>query len=171
MVAEAWRAWQRRLHWAVAGLVFGNLALGLAMEAVPLSLLLVKFLSYQLHKSLGLLVLGLTLWRLGLRGVVGRPAAVGGWAAALGQGVLYSLLIGVPVLGWMTAAAAPGDVPTWFFLLLRVPGPFGSDAGLYAVLWPAHLWAAVVLGVLAVGHAGMAVRHGGAVLRGMWVGK
>ena len=55
----AWSAAQRRLHWAMAALVFVNFLLALVMVALPLSALLAKILTYQLHKSLGLLLIPL----------------------------------------------------------------------------------------------------------------
>ena len=107
----AWSAAQRRLHWAMAALVFVNFLLALVMVALPLSALLAKILTYQLHKSLGLLLIPLWAWRLWLLARRGRPAqpVLPAWqqgAAPLGQGVLYALLIAVPVLGFLSAAAA-----------------------------------------------------------------
>ena len=60
----AWSVAQRRLHWAMAALVFVNFLLALVMVALPLSALLAKILTYQLHKSLGLLLIPLWVWRL-----------------------------------------------------------------------------------------------------------
>ncbi|MFM7778751.1 MAG: cytochrome b, partial [Alphaproteobacteria bacterium] len=119
----AWSVAQRRLHWAMAGLVAANFLLALVMVALPLSALLVKILTYQLHKSLGLLLIPLWVWRLWLLLRRGRPAPVAlpGWqqgAARLGHGTLYGLLVAVPVLGFLTGAAAPVAVETVFFLIL-----------------------------------------------------
>ncbi|MFN9096811.1 MAG: cytochrome b [Alphaproteobacteria bacterium] len=175
---SAWSAAQRRLHWAMAGLVFANFLLALAMVALPLSALFAKILTYQLHKSLGLLLIPLWVWRLWLLWRHGRPAPVAlpGWqqgAARLGQGVLYALLIAVPVLGFLTAAAAPIAVETVFFLILPVPHPFPPDQTLYDLLRPLHQGAAWGLVVLALGHGAMAIHHhrqGLPVLRLMWRG-
>ena len=100
----AWSVAQRRLHWAMAALVFVNFLLALVMVALPLSALLAKILTYQLHKSLGLLLIPLWAWRLWLLARRGRPAPVAlpAWpqgAARLGPGVHNALLIAVPVLG------------------------------------------------------------------------
>lgn len=158
-----WSRAQRRLHWTVALLVPLNLALALVMVDLPWQPLAPKFLSYQLHKSLGLLVFGFVLWRLWLRWRRGRP--VSGLAmqeqrlAALGHGLLYALLLTVPVLGWLVAAAAPGGVPTTLFLVLPIPHPFGEDEALFTLLRPVHRAAAWALVLLALGHAALAVRH------------
>lgn len=182
MAAEApfaWSAAQRRLHWAMAALVFMNFLLALVMVALPISALLAKILTYQLHKSLGLLLIPLWVWRLWLLARRGRPAAAAlpGWqrsAARLGQGLLYALLIAVPVLGFLSAAAAPIGVETVFFLILPIPHPFPPDQALYDMLRPLHQGAAWGLVVLASGHAAMAIHHhrrGLSVLRVMWRGR
>jgi cytochrome b561 len=175
----AWSLAQRRLHWAMAALVFVNLLLALVMVALPLSALLAKILTYQLHKSLGLLLIPLWVWRLWLLARRGRPASVAlpasqQSAARLGQAVLYALLIAVPVLGFLSAAAAPIGVETVFFLILPIPHPFAPDQALYDVLRPLHQGAAWGLVVLALGHGAMAIHHhrqGLPTLRLMWRGR
>ena len=175
----AWSVAQRRLHWAMAGLVFFNFLLALVMVALPLSALLAKILTYQLHKSLGLLLIPLWAWRLWLLWRQGRPAPVTlpAWqqgAARFGQAMLYALLIAVPVLGFLSAAAAPIAVETVFFLILPIPHPFAPDQALYDVLRPLHQGAAWALVLLALGHVAMAIHHhrqGLPVLRLMWRGQ
>jgi len=174
----AWSVAQRRLHWAMAALVFVNFLLALVMVALPLSALLAKILTYQLHKSLGLLLIPLWVWRLWLLARRGRPAPVvlPAWqhsAARLGQAVLYTLLIAVPVLGFLSAAAAPIGVETVFFLILPIPHPFAPDQALYDLLRPLHQGAAWGLVVLALGHGALAIHHhrrGLPILRLMWRG-
>ncbi|MCA3381120.1 MAG: cytochrome b [Roseomonas sp.] len=175
----AWSVPQRRLHWAMAALVFVNFLLALVMVALPLSALFAKILTYQLHKSLGLLLIPLWVWRLWLLARRGRPASVAlaGWqqgAARLGQSALYALLIAVPVLGFLSAAAAPVAVETVFFLILPIPHPFPPDQALYDLLRPLHQGAAWALVVLAMGHGAMAIHHhrrGLPILRLMWRGR
>jgi len=160
----------------MAALVFLNFLLALVMVALPLSALLAKILTYQLHKSIGLLLLPLWAWRLWLLARRGRPASVTlpGWqqgAARLGQGLLYALLIAVPLLGFLSAAAAPIAVETVFFLILPIPHPFPPDQALYDLLRPLHQGAAWGLVGLALGHGALAIHHhrrGLPILRGMW---
>jgi cytochrome b561 len=160
----AWSRAQRWLHWATAGLLLGTLLLSVAMVQLPLTQLLAKFLAYQLHKSLGLLVLALVVARLALRARRPAPELSGlspGSArlARLGQGALYALLLAVPVLGWLVAQLAPGPVPTTLFLVVPVPHVLDPDPWLYAWLRPIHQAAAYLLLLLATVHALLALRH------------
>lgn len=160
----AWSPWQRRLHWWTAGFLVLTLALSVAMVNLPLTQLLAKFLAYQLHKSFGLLVFGLVLIRLLLRAARPAPALEGlsprlRRLARLGQGVLYGLLLAVPVLGWLAGQAAAGPVPTTLFLVIPVPHVLDPDPALYAWLRPVHQAAAYLLILLAAAHAALALKH------------
>ena len=88
--------------------------------------------------------------------------------------VLYVLLIATPVLGYLVAATAPAQVPTFYLLLINVPHLLATDAGRYEVLMPIHRAAALLLVFLAAGHAAAAIDHhrrGGATLARMWRGE
>jgi cytochrome b561 len=163
--SDGWSAAQRRLHWAVAALVLAAFAVGLAMVALPLTQLLAKIIAYQVHKTIGLLVPPLVLWRLWLRARRGRPAGDAGlpaWqhrAAAAGHAALYGLLIVVPVLGYLSASTAPGQVETVMFLLIPVPHVLEPDEATYETLRATHRLLAWTLVVLAAGHAAVAMMH------------
>lgn len=149
----------------MAALVFSGFAIGLVMVALPLSQLLAKIIAYQLHKTIGLLVALLVLWRLALRARRGRPAeddAIPAWqrrAAGVGHAALYALLIVVPVLGYLSASTAPGQIPTTLFLVIPVPHLLPPDAAAYAALRTVHRILAWTLVLLAFGHAGAAAVH------------
>ena len=110
---QVWPAPQRWLHGWTAGLVLLGFAIAWIMVALPFTQLLLKFRLYQAHKTIGLIVLVLVCMRLFLRALWRRPGRdedlpawqlrVVGW----GHGVLYALLLAVPVLGYLTAATAP----------------------------------------------------------------
>jgi cytochrome b561 len=137
---------RRHLHWWTAALVTIGFAIAWIMTALPVTELLVKFLLYQLHKSLGLCVAGLAALRLVLAWRAGdRPRGL--------QFALYVLLLVVPLLGYLTAAASPTTVPTLFFLLFRVPHAIAPDPAVFDALRPAHKWLAIGLLALAVWHA------------------
>lgn len=174
-----WSRAQRRLHWWIAALVFAGFALGWVMVAVPLRQLLLKFALYQLHKTIGLTVFGLTAIRFFTRLRRGRP----GWDAVLPRWqrhaaetmhvLLYGLLFVVPMLGYLTAAASVTEVPTLFLGVIPIPHIVASDAALSAIVTPVHRVLAVALVLLACGHALAAVRHhvlGSDALRRMWRG-
>jgi cytochrome b561 len=137
---------RRHLHWWTAALVTIGFAVAWIMTALPVTELLVKFLLYQLHKSLGLCVSGFAALRLFLAWRAGdMPRGL--------QAVLYVLLLIVPLLGYLTAAASPTTVPTLFFLLFRVPHVIAPDQAVFDAIRPLHKWLAIGLVGLAVWHA------------------
>lgn len=140
-------------------------AIGLIMVALPLTQLLAKIIAYQAHKTIGLLVPPLVIWRLVLRARRGRPADEPGlpaWqhrAAALGHAALYALLIVVPVLGYFSASTAPGQIETVMFLLIPIPHILEPDEATYDTLRAIHQILAWTLVILATGHATVAIAH------------
>ncbi len=140
-------------------------AIGLVMVALPLTQLLAKIIAYQVHKTIGLLVPPLVLWRLWLRARRGRPPEDPGlpaWqhsAARLGHAALYALLLVVPVLGYLSASTAPGQIETVMFLLVPIPHVLEPDEASYETLRAIHQVLAWSLVVLAAGHATVAVIH------------
>lgn len=168
MAAEPPRSWgraQRWLHWSIAALVFAAVPVAVAMVALPFSRLLLKFVLYQAHKTIGLTVLLLAAAQLGLHWRRGRPPPEPGlprWqrgAAAAMHLALFALLLVVPLLGYLSAAAAPIRIPTLFLGVVAVPHVIGPDAALFAVLRRVHLALALLLAALAIGHAAMALHH------------
>lgn len=168
MAAEhpaSWSRAQRLLHWSIAALVLITVPLAAAMVALPFTQLLLKFLLYQAHKTIGIAVLLLALAQLGVHRRRGRAAYDPGlarWqrrAAAVVHVALFALLLAVPVLGYLSAAAAPTRIPTLLFGLVPVPHVIGTDAAAFAVLRRVHLVLAALLAGLAVGHAAMALHH------------
>jgi len=144
----AWRLARvrRHLHWWTAALVTVGFAIAWLMTALPLTELLLKFLLYQAHKSLGLCVAGLAALRLCLAWRAGdRPRGI--------QAGLYGLLLLVPLLGYLTAAASPTMVPTLFFLLWNVPHMIAPDEAVFDAIRPVHKWLAIGLIALAAWHA------------------
>jgi cytochrome b561 len=137
---------RRHLHWWTAVLVTVGFAIAWLMTALPTNELLVKFLFYQLHKSLGLCVFGLAALRLVLAYRAGaHPRGV--------PAALYGLLLIVPLLGYLTAAASPTTVPTLFFLLFNVPHVIAPDQTVFDAIRPVHKWLAIGLIGLAAWHA------------------
>lgn len=113
-----------------------------------------------LHFSLGLAVLILVLPRLVLR-VAGRTpeADTQGWlavAAKAGHGLLYLLLIGLPITGWY--AASRMGVPV-SFLGVELPAIASKVQGRPGLIAELHENAGTFILILAGLHAVMAVWH------------
>ena len=110
-------------HWVIAATIIFQLWLGLYMGTLPRSDP-TGFQLVQLHKSIGLTILvlsvGRMLWRLVNR-VPPLPANTGRalWALArTSHFLLYVLIIGIPLSGWALVSASPLGLPihyfTWF---------------------------------------------------------
>ena len=95
---------QRGLHHLVAGLILVMLPLGLLLPHLDEGDL--ASVLYEVHKSLGMSVFALVLIRLALRIYMGAPpdpTAVHPLLyslAKLGHGLLYILILGLPMLGY-----------------------------------------------------------------------
>lgn len=127
-VARRWRNSDRRygwiamaLHWTVAALLGWQLWLGLSAADLSIGIERLKLLGR--HKSLGFVILVLMLLRLSWRWWTPPPAPPPGprWqttAAKLSHGLLYLLLIIMPLIGWASSSAAHLTISVfgWFQL-------------------------------------------------------
>ncbi len=119
------------LHWAIALALAFQLALGWRLEVMPKGLGL--FSAYQLHKSVGITILLLTLIRVAIRFAHPRPALPQGprWTQILAHtvhGLLYLVMIGAPLTGWAIVSTAKIQVPTLIFGTIpwpHLPLPLG----------------------------------------------
>ena len=111
------------LHWLIALLLAFQIALGWALEGNNSPEL---FARYQLHKSIGISILLLSLARLVIRLFVSRPPASDGpaWTRALASTVhwlFYLVMILGPITGWLLVSTARVQVPTLLFGLVPWP--------------------------------------------------
>ena len=114
------------------------------------------------HYMLGLAVFAL-VWLRALARLAGtRPAiepALPGWQAALakaGHWALYALMIGLPMLGWLTLSAKGEPIP---FFGLELPPLIGKSEALAKTLKAVHEWIAKA-GYFVIGlHAAAALYH------------
>ena len=153
------------LHWAIALLFFGQIALGYLMQAVADRPRL-QFNLFQWHKSFGFLVLGLALALLAWSFSGTRPQPVPGmprWEAAAARAVhflLLALTIAVPLAGWAIASTSPLRIPSYAFDLVVVPDlPLARSDAMEAFWSQAHALLAYGAGLLALAHAGAALHH------------
>jgi cytochrome b561 len=114
------------LHWLIAGAIIAMLVLGFVMVRLTPGTTL-QFDAYQLHKSIGLTILGLSLLRLGWRLAnpgPPLPASLGRWERRLARLVhagFYLLMLALPLSGWMMVSASVWNIPTVLFGVIEVP--------------------------------------------------
>jgi cytochrome b561 len=122
------------LHWLIALLILVNLGLGISFDYLAKESMGPVM---GVHKSIGLLVLLLSLWRVGLRisaGFPALPAAMPEFERVLARGthvVFYGLMLLLPLSGWVMSSAAGRGI-RWFGLfdwpLLPVHGKAAAGA-------------------------------------------
>src|SRR5688572_2197030 len=159
---DRWGAISQLLHWLMVLLIFGLGAVGLIMVELPRSPR--YFWVYDLHKSLGLTVLGLVLLRLVWRLYAGAPRPVPGtphWQeriASITHWLLLTLVFAVPLSGWLFDSFS-GLRPLRWFGLFAVPKLTAPDPQLSELLEEAHEWLFWALIALVAIHAGAALYH------------
>ena len=148
------------LHWLIAAFVIVNIGFGLIMGDLPRSDPN-KFTIMQIHKSIGLTVLVLSVivfvWRL-MNPPPPLPAGMSPLMRLAAHGthyLLYFLIVAIPLSGWIMVSASPlGNSTPWFFLFDWPNLPFFAGMTREAVhpyreLWQtAHVllaWSAIVL--------------------------
>ncbi|GAM98767.1 cytochrome B561 [alpha proteobacterium U9-1i] len=169
------------LHWAIAIAILGMIPLGWwmgdALENPATQAQAVA--AFQLHKSVGLTILLLSLVRLGWR-LMHRPPALPAhmpawetFAAKATHWAFYFIIIVMPLTGWLYVSTAWNvhderalNVSTLYFGLFQIPHLFGlshladgarSDvAGVLETIHSKLAWGAIVLLVL---HVGAALKH------------
>ncbi|MES1156810.1 MAG: YceI family protein [Alphaproteobacteria bacterium] len=169
------------LHWAIALALAGQIALGWWMgDAMSNPVLRGQAIAgIQLHKSIGLTILLLSLIRLGWRlthKAPPLPAHMPAWekvVALATHWTFYALIILMPLTGWIYVSAGwsafdhhPLDVPTYYFGLFHVPHLFNLD---HAALTTRQVtadtafffheklvWVTIILAVL---HVAAALKH------------
>ena len=149
----------RTLHWTIGTLVLTNLILGILHD--PLGEI---FPAMPIHKSIGFLVLALSLGRLAWRlthPAPPLPAAMPGWEKAAAQGLhwfFYALMIAMPLTGWIFSSA--GKYPLSFFFLFDIPKlAVEKGSPIVAGAHSAHVVLGFLWAALLVGHVGAALRH------------
>jgi len=156
------------LHWLIALLIIGQLVGGLYAEKVLEDGDKLKFQLFQWHKSFGITILFLSLFRLAWRVTHTPPALPTGmkrWErlAARGTHILfYVLMIGVPMGGWLVVSTT--NYPTLLFGLIPWPhipvvNDLENSKQLHELFEELHeIGAFAILGLLAL-HIGAALRH------------
>ena len=119
-------------------------------------------LIYKYHKTFGIIILGLVVIRLVTKYTRPRPAELASLPrsqqliASAVHVMLYLLLIGMPVLGWLGTAA--GGFPVEFFQM-TLPGLIDKDRDLSQLLFTLHWYGGWAFVVLIGMHAGAGLFH------------
>ena len=149
----------RLLHWLMALMILSILFLGAGM----VTSLTHRPWMIDLHRPLGIAILLLVVVRLAIRlrsGSPPLPADLPRWqalAAHASHGLLYLLMIALPLLGWGMVSAA-GD-PVSMFGGVILPPIVPADPAWYALLRSAHGLLAWLLFATMSMHLAAAVWH------------
>lgn len=159
----------RLLHWLMAACILAMLFIGVGMVSTVSEM---RTWLIDLHKPLGILILGLAAIRACIRLLLPSPplpADLPWWqktAAHLSHLVLYVLIFALPIVGWAMLSA--GGYPVQLFGMLVLPPIAPIDGPLFAFLRQAHAALAFLLFATILAHLGAALFH--ALIRrdGVW---
>ena len=149
------------LHWLMAVLLFGLLALGFYMQDLPLSPQKLQF--YSWHKWAGVTAFLLVLFRLAWRATHVPPALPASmpkpmqFAAHAGHFLLYALMLAIPLSGWLMSSAK-GFQTVWFGLL-PIPDMLDKNKELGNLLAQVHSALNFLFIAVLVSHIGAALKH------------
>lgn len=106
------------LHWLIAAAILALFVIGVTMTNLPNEQIARKFELYQLHKSLGVTVLLLSVlrlaWRLSHRPPP-LPTNLKPWEKSAARAThigFYILIIAIPLMGWAMVSSSPYNIPT-----------------------------------------------------------
>ncbi len=149
------------LHWVMALLILGALAVGWYMTDLPLSPSRVRLFNY--HKWVGITILSLAavrlLWRL-FHEPPPLPVDLPRWQQRLAHAVhwlMYGLFFAVPLAGWAFTSAA--GFPAVYLGLIPLPDWVPVDKALADRLAIVHAVLAYSLAAAVVLHVAAALRH------------
>jgi cytochrome b561 len=149
------------LHWLVAISVLTTVPVAMVMDRVAQGP--TQDALYNLHKSLGVLILLLMILRLINRLVVGAPIpdpAIPPWqktASSIVHAALYALLLAMPVVGYIANSAYGASTP--FFGLFNLPAVVSQNEALSKQLFALHHWGGFLVILLVLMHVGAALYH------------
>jgi len=150
------------LHWGIALLVVVQFTWGWWMQEIPKQPVGPRVDAFNLHKSFGLVLLSLMLFRLGWR--LGHPPpplpAMPVWQTWLARAThvaLYVVLIGMPLAGYLGSAFS-GYPVKWFGVTLPAWAP--KNVYLKDLMSTVHLSLSWLLVTATLLHIAGAAKHG-----------
>jgi cytochrome b561 len=159
--SNGYSATARTLHWITAALVLFMLPLGVAIAnewGGPL-----KDPLYDLHRSIGAVIIPLVILRLGYRLMHPPPPLpeeippLQQFAAHATHWGLYALLVVQPFIGWIATSAY--RAPIMIFGLFELPPIWPQDRPLSERLFVVHELIAAAIACLAAAHIAAALYH------------
>jgi len=150
------------LHWALALGLIAQLGLGLWMEEIPKDPPGVRAYWFNLHKSIGIVLGFLVLWRLGWRVTHFVPPQLPNtpdWqakVAKLNHGLMYVVMVLLPVSGFLGSSFS--QYPVKFFGLV-LPRLWEPQPAFKEILSEVHELTAFALIALVVLHLLAVVWH------------
>ena len=159
---ETYSAASKWLHWIIAGLVLVALPMGVILDKLPEGPWQDRL--FDLHRSLGVLVLALAVLRVAARWTFGAPAPAASLtpferaasAAAHHSRLLLRFL--QPIVGWLSMDAYRADVSV--FGLFTLPHLLPQSDAAYKLLSGAHTVLGYLMALILVAHIGGGLLHG-----------
>ena len=159
-----WGSIAKLFHWLIALFIIGNMVLGYWAEGLSLSPTKVE--AFYWHKTIGLTVLWLAVLRLLWRVTNPTPRLPGdmaGWERALAHAshfLLYTLMIAMPLSGWIINSAANFPIDLYGFLPVPdlVPADMNESA-IEEVAKIVHYYLFIAICVLLGLHVAGALKH------------
>ncbi len=155
------------LHWLIALAIMLQVSLAWRMGGKTPE----GFALTQLHKSIGITILVLSIIRLGWRLTNPPPPDPPGmalWERGLSRIVhwgFYIIMIGMPLTGWLMVSTGPTAIPTLLFGMVHWPNVPGTEGLAPASKVLAHTIGKKGHGILALGVYGLFVLHVGGALK------
>lgn len=150
------------LHWLIALLIVCGFALGWVMTSIP-GFTPAKLKYYSWHKWIGVTVFAIAIVRVLWRAThvpppmpTGMPAWQRAGAHAV-HGLLYVLMLVIPVTGYLYSSAA--NIPVVYLGLVPLPRLIDPDPALKETLKTAHVLLNYGLLALVAAHVAAAVKH------------
>lgn len=150
----------RLLHWLMAALILIMLFIGVVMVSISSA---ERQPLIAMHKSIGILILALGVFRLIWRFVslpVPAPTGEPRWRKSIASAThiaFYGLILAMPLIGWAMQSA--GGYPVAIFGGLHLPAIVPQNGELHAVLRAAHRIGAYALYALFLIHLSAALFH------------
>jgi cytochrome b561 len=160
--AQGYSIAARVFHWLTVALVLTMIPIGISMASFDLGGAIEDPL-YHIHRSIGAVVLTLTVARLIYRlrhPAPPLPAEMPAWqqsAALATHWGLYALLIAQPIVGWIATSAY--RAPVLFFWLFDLPPIWQEDRPFSEAMFVVHRSMGIFIATLITIHIAAALYH------------